>query len=98
VLPSGFVKIRHYSLLAAGNATTQLERARTLLQPGTPVETPVPCGSGAPDWLTHLLQLTGVDLTLCPQCSQGRMIRAPLGPVRCRPQTDRGPPGLGRAA
>jgi hypothetical protein len=98
VLPSGFVKIRHYGLLAAGNATTQLERARTLLQPGAPAEMPAPPGSGALDWLTHLRQLTAVDLTLCPQCSQGRMIRQPLGPVRCRPQTDRGPPGLERAA
>ena len=61
VLPSGFVKIRHYGLLAAGNATTQLERApmppteppqRTLLQPGMSVETPVPRGSGALDWPT----------------------------------------------
>jgi hypothetical protein len=98
VLPSGFVKIRHYGLLAAGNATTQLERARTLLPPGMSVATPVPRGSGALDWLTHLLQLTGVDLTLCPRCSQGRMIRHPLSPVRCRPQTNRGPPRPGRAA
>jgi hypothetical protein len=98
VLPSGFVKIRHYGLLAAGTATTQLERARTLLPPGMSVATPVPRGSGALDWLTHLLQLTGADLTLCPRCSQGRMIRHPLSPVRCRPQTNRGPPGLGRAA
>jgi Putative transposase/Transposase zinc-binding domain len=98
VLPSGFVKIRHYGLLAAGNATTQLERARTLLQPGMLVEQPVPRAAGALDWPTHLLQLTGVDLTLCPRCSQGRMIRHPLSPVRCRPQTDRGPPRLGRAA
>jgi Putative transposase len=98
VLPSGFVKIRHYGLLAGGNVTTQLECARTLLQPGAPAEMPVPRGSGAFDWLTHLLQLTGVDLRLCPQCSQGRMIREPLYPVRRRPQADRGPPRLGGAA
>lgn len=98
VLPSGFVKIRHYGLLAAANATTQLERARALLQPGTSVDAPVPCGSGAFDWLEHLLQLTGVDLTICPQCSQGRMVRQPLSSSRWRPQTDRGPPGRGRAA
>jgi hypothetical protein len=95
VLPKGFVKIRHYGLLAAGNATTQLERARTLLQPGASPEMPAPRGSGALDWLTHLLQLTGVDLTLCPQCSQGRMIRQPLRPLPCRPRGDRGPPRLG---
>jgi len=97
VLPSGFVKIRHYGLLAAGNATTQLDRARMLLEPGTPVAD-VPTGSsGALDWPTHLLQLTGVDLTLCPRCSQGRMIRQALRPVACCPQRDRGPPALGSA-
>ena len=31
VLPKGFVKIRHYGLMASGNATTRLEVARTLL-------------------------------------------------------------------
>jgi hypothetical protein len=98
VLPSGFVKIRHYGLLAAGNATTQLESARAMFPSGTPVEMPPPGGSGALDWLTHLLQLTGVDLTRCPQCSQGRMIRQPLGPFRCRPRADRGPPRLGGGA
>ena len=98
ILPSGFVKIRHYGLLAAGNATTQLERARTLLRPGASSEIPAPCGSGALDWLTHLLQLTGVDLRLCPQCSLGQMIRQPLSPLRCRPRADRGPPRLGRTA
>jgi hypothetical protein len=98
VLPSGFVKIRHYGLLAAGNATTQLDRARVLLEPGAPVEKRAARGSGALDWLAHLLELTGVDLTQCPQCALGRMIRQPLRPLRCRPRPDRGPPARGRAA
>jgi hypothetical protein len=33
VLPFGFVKIRHYGLLASGNVATRLERARALLRP-----------------------------------------------------------------
>lgn len=98
VLPSGFVKIRHYGLLAGGNATTQLDRARAFLEPGSPVEMHAAHGSGALDWLTHLLELTGVDLTRCPVCSQGRMIRHSLGPVGRRPQSDRGPPRQRRAA
>jgi len=98
VLPSGFVKIRHYGLLAAGNATTQLERARAVLQPNSRPDQMGPSGVGAPDWRTQLLQLTGVDLTLCPRCPQGRMIRHALRPVHCTPQTNRGPPHLAGAA
>jgi len=98
VLPSGFVKIRHYGLLAAGNATTQLEHARALLQPSGSPEHGAPSGSGALDWLTHLLQLTGVDLTRCPRCPLGRMIRHAVSPARCPAHTTRGPPRLGRAA
>ena len=33
VLPHGFVKIRHYGLLAAGNVNGKLVRARSLLMP-----------------------------------------------------------------
>ena len=98
VLPSGFVKIRHYGLLAAGNATTELEHARALLQPSGSPENGAPGGSGALDWLTHLLQLTGVDLTLGPRCPLGRMIRHTVSPARCPAHTNRGPPRRGRAA
>jgi hypothetical protein len=92
------VKIRHYGLFAAGNATSALERTRLLLPPGTPVEVALPYSSGALDWLTHLRQLTGIDLSRCPLCSQGTMIRQPLNPLRDRPYADRGPPPLGRGA
>jgi hypothetical protein len=98
VLPNGFVKIRHYGLLAAGKATSKLDRARLLFKPGEPIQNAPADGLGAFDWLAHLRQLTGVDLTLCPRCAQGRMIHQPLSPSRYCPQTDRGPPDLGRAA
>lgn len=42
VLPKGFVKIRHYGLMAAGNATTRLEVARTLLPAVSPPIGPCP--------------------------------------------------------
>lgn len=92
VLPTGFVKIRHYGLLAAGNATTRLERARELLQSTASPDHAVPNGVGALDWRTRLLQLTGIDLTQCPRCPHGRMIRHPLSPTRSPHRTDRGPP------
>jgi hypothetical protein len=82
VLPAGFTKIRHYGLMASGNAKTKLEIARKLLQesdsklPNTRGVS-IPCQS-ARTWQEIFLHLTGVDLTVCPQCAKGRLIRQPL--------------------
>jgi hypothetical protein len=40
VLPTGFVKIRHYGLMAASNAKTKLAVARKLLTPARPITQP----------------------------------------------------------
>jgi len=64
VLPKGYVKIRHYGLLAASNVRTLLERARALLQP-TPPQNPEPT---ATTWLEILLALTGRDVRRCVLC------------------------------
>jgi Putative transposase/Transposase zinc-binding domain len=79
VLPRGFVKIRHYGLLAPCNAKTKLEKARTLLQQkdlkdeNHPIkETP------SPTWQDLLYQLTGWNLKTCPLCKKGILIRKPL--------------------
>ena len=84
VLPPRFVKIRHYGLMAPANARTKLEKARALLTlqaPGAIAEpqnrehdTP----SETNTWQEMLRALTGVNLTLCPNCGQGRIIRAKL--------------------
>ena len=72
--------IRHFGLLAARNVHTRLAHARTLLapQPTTPrrdqketLEPPTP-------WWIRLLQLTGIDVMLCPYCGDGRLIRTPV--------------------
>jgi hypothetical protein len=81
VLPARFVKIRHYGLMAAGNATTRLEVARALLRAEDPPPGEPPAAAPAnpaADWRERLLRLTGIDLTLCPRCKAGRMIRRPL--------------------
>ena len=86
VLPAGFVKIRHYGLLAPCNAKTKLEKARTLLlqmEPtnenhsanGKPQEKKE---TSSPTWQDLLLQLTGWDLRTCPHCKKGFLIRKPL--------------------
>ena len=98
VLPAGFVKIRHYGLLAAGNATTRLARAREVLQASAGPDHVAPSGVGALGWQARLLQLTGIDLTQCPRCPHGRMIRHVVSPARSPARTDRGPPDLRRAA
>jgi len=64
VLPKGYVKIRHYGLLAGSNVHTLLERARSLLRPASPP-------NGAPtatSWLEILLALTGRDVRRCALC------------------------------
>lgn len=86
VLPPRFVKIRHYGLMAPGNATTRLEVARGRLQaravtPDLPIVGDTPA-SVRPlrnlDWRGRFLQLTGIDLWRCPRCGTGRMLRRPL--------------------
>jgi len=79
VLPHGFVRIRHYGLLASSNVNTRLARAREqLLGPVTservadpPHEEPVgPSEQG----LVELVQrLAGVDLRRCPRCDAKSM-------------------------
>ncbi|MFC1611436.1 IS91 family transposase [Myxococcota bacterium] len=73
ILPTGFVKIRHYGLLASGNVNTRLERARNLLwqRPEVP-------DIGVEDWIDHLKILTGIDFLRCPQCRTGRLHPNPI--------------------
>lgn len=77
VLPSRYVKIRHYGLLAAGNVNTKLEQAHEIL--GRVVTGPM---IEPKDWLEHLRLLTGIDLLRCPRCHTGRM------QIRSLPRTD----------
>jgi hypothetical protein len=82
VLPAGFTKIRHYGLMAACNARTKLEIARRLLQDGRPETLESKTTSDPPQpphtWQELFLHLTGIDLTLCPNCGKGRLVRHPL--------------------
>ncbi len=68
VLPTGFLRIRHFGLLANRRKRPALERCRQLLdQPAPPL--------AAPESAADLLRrLTGVDPAQCPVCHQGRLI------------------------
>jgi hypothetical protein len=87
VLPPGFVKIRHYGLVASGNVKTKLAAARRLLG----VTPPAPAHSSLPsvDWRALLGRLTGIDARICPLCASKRWVRAPLTPR----SPARAPPG-----
>jgi hypothetical protein len=81
VLPHGFVKLRHYGLWASGNVPTRLAAARLLL-PAAASPPPAPTDTehlaDEIEWQVRLLRLTGIDVTRCPRCTDGRMIPQPL--------------------
>ena len=68
VLPDGLCKIRYYGFLSNRKRESQLERCRLLLGVAVVVEKAVPAS-----WQEILLELTGVDIGLCPSCHKGRM-------------------------
>jgi hypothetical protein len=83
VLPAGFVKIRHYGLLAAANVNTKLETARRCLS--TVDDTPAPATPEAPStWRDLFLKLTGIDLLVCPACGGRSMERCSLDDTTAR--------------
>jgi hypothetical protein len=63
VLPRGFVKIRHYGLLAGPNVRTLLASAMRRLG-----SEPPPTAPASVDWATLLFELTGIDVRICCQC------------------------------
>ncbi len=67
-------------LLAASNVNTKLARARELLD----AERPASPSEGEDElvgtWLDQMLALTGEDLSVCPRCGIGRMIRSRIRP------------------
>jgi Putative transposase/Transposase zinc-binding domain len=81
VLPPRFVKIRHYGLHAAANATTRLGRARGLLPPVVLR----PSAQSDHDWRDLLLRLTGTDVRVCPRCAQRAVVRTALPLARAPP-------------
>ena len=80
VVPRGFMRIRHFGLLANRTRRVTLTRCRALL--GQP-----PPEDAQPESVAVLLhRLTGVDLSRCPVCGEGRMqitamvVHVPLPP------------------
>lgn len=76
VLPAGFVKIRHFGLLASGNVRTRLEHARELL--GGTVEPDHAPVADEDDFRDVMLRTAGLDVRECPRCHQHALERRPL--------------------
>jgi hypothetical protein len=67
VLPSGFMRVRHFGLLANRHRKRKLERCRALLHVSPPAE------SAKESRTASIERLTGHDITRCPFCEQGIM-------------------------
>jgi hypothetical protein len=74
VLPRGFMRIRHFGFLANRGKAKALARCRQLLgvEPPSPAEPRTTA-----EWVLHI---TGTDLTRCPRCGHGPLIRTELRP------------------
>jgi hypothetical protein len=67
VVPRGFMRIRHFGLLANRTRRATMARCRALL--GQP-----PAEDAPPESVVVLIgRLTGIDLARCPVCGEGRM-------------------------
>jgi len=85
VLPAGFVKMRHYGLLAACNVNTKLETARTLLVTAAIAE---PISSHETTSAHDILEKLLIEQRRCPVCRVGTMQRQPL-PIDWTPAAPR---------
>jgi hypothetical protein len=81
VLPSRYVRIRHFGLLANRKRKNAIALCRKVLGDGSTVTPP---NTRKETWQEQLFRICGVDVTLCPVCQKGRMWRvALLLPYRC---------------
>jgi hypothetical protein len=69
VLPKGFVRVRHYGLMAGSSVATKLPRCRQLLGQPEPANPPAPKKT----WVDGVLEWTGID----PAPPLRRSARAP---------------------
>jgi hypothetical protein len=81
VLPSRYVRIRHFGLLANRKRKDTIALCRKILGDG---KTVTQQNDRKETWQEQLFRICGIDVTLCPVCQKGRMYRvALLLPYRC---------------
>jgi hypothetical protein len=81
VLPSRYVRIRHFGLLANRKRKDNLAACRKMIDCEKPVTKE---NARIETWQEQLLRICGIDVTLCPVCQKGRMhMIGLLLPYRC---------------
>jgi Putative transposase/Transposase zinc-binding domain len=88
VLPSGFIRIRHYGLLANRSKASALPLCRQALGHVEPSPPPEP--QSVAQWMQRW---TGIDITRCPACGHQPLERRPL-PMGIGENRNRDPPVL----
>jgi hypothetical protein len=79
VLPRGFMRIRHYGILANRAKHEKLAQARTALD-----DPPLPAAATQPESVEAFwLRVASLDIHQCPHCKAGRMSATGLIPVPC---------------
>lgn len=73
VLPDNFYKIRYYGILSSRNKKTKLTQCMRIL--GVKESNAEETGASK-SWKEMLYELTGIDVTRCPECKKGKMILA----------------------
>jgi hypothetical protein len=79
IVPHGFQRLRHVGFLANRCKARALRQCRSLL--GQPIDPPPREKPSAVEWMR---QRTGIDLTQCPQCGHGPLMRNPLQALTVR--------------
>jgi hypothetical protein len=69
ILPKGFMKIRYFGFLAHTNKKASIPLLRQLINPDAEV---VEKMTGTIE--ETMLRLTGIDISLCPECGKGKMV------------------------
>ena len=77
VLPKGLMKIRYFGFLSHTNKKEQIPLIRNLIDPHTTL--PEKINESINEMM---LRLTGIDITCCPQCKKGKMIRIRKLPIK----------------
>jgi hypothetical protein len=77
VLPKGLMKIRYFGFLSHTNKKEQIPLIRKLIDPDA--TSPEKINESVDEMM---LRLTGIDITCCPQCKKGKMIRIRKLPIQ----------------
>ena len=77
ILPDGLIKIRYFGFLAHTNKNKDIPLIRQLIDPGATLPEKID-----ETIFDMMLRLTGVDITVCPVCEKGKMMRIRKLPIQ----------------